>query len=131
MTTISKSDIKERDVIANKLQDAQAELEKAIDEYNSLMRSAWEKVDVCLNTMNELIYDANQWRDSIVTDIQDYMDERSEKWHESDKAREMESWKAAYEEEFPELELECPDEISLDCEDYAQLMWDLPEDFNG
>jgi|ERR1035437_2296930 hypothetical protein len=51
-----------------------------------------------INTINEVIVDVNAWFEDKAQTMQDYFDERSEKWQESDAATEYEEWKGEFEE---------------------------------
>ena len=128
MTKLTKTDIALRDEVANRLQDKYGELTAAIEAYNNAIQELWGPVEVAMNEYNEAIGDANAWKTDRAQEMQEYIDERSEKWQESDKASEYETWKSQYEEDFEQVELEAPEGLSDgDVEDYSQLLWELPE----
>ncbi len=73
------------------------ELLKAIQEAESNICSAIE-------VLNSAIQEANEFKAEITDRQQEYMDERSEKWMESDAASEYEAWMDQWSEELEEID---------------------------
>jgi hypothetical protein len=118
-------------------QEAFEVLQTAITAYNERMVEAWEKVETAQTAHNESIDAANEWMGQIVSDIDEYMSGKSEKWQDGDAAQAYSEWKAAFEEDLeqedmeqPEqIEIEQPDELSLNSdEDPADKLEQLPEE---
>jgi hypothetical protein len=77
---------------------------------------------------NEVLSEGRSWRDNVVQEMQDYYDERSEKWQQSDKGQAHEAWKRQFdEEELEDVELEKPEPLEPDMADAAELLEQLPE----
>ena len=132
MTKLSKKDLTLKQEHANKLTETYEKLDAAVSTFNAAMEEAWEKVQEALDEHNTAIESANEWRGDIAQQMQDYYDNRSEKWQESDKGSEYEQWKSEWEESFDQVEMEKPDEPDFDAEDYAAIINDnLREEVAG
>lgn len=128
MKKISKAESELRDEIVRKLNDAFLGMERAVDELNQAIGEHWSAVEDAQSVYNEALNEAQEWRDNIVTQIDEYVDERSDKWREGEKAEAYESWKSEYEAiDFSEAQLSAPDELSLDVENPAEAIEGLPD----
>ena len=132
MKKISKDQIKRRDELQGKLQSLMADLETACEAYNETLREKWSAIDDALGAYNEAIGEVNEWQQEIASDIQSYMDDRSEKWLESDKASEYESWREEFEDEIEEVTLEQPEELDTsDLEDLSEALGNRREELES
>ena len=132
MKKISKDQIKRRDELQGKLQSLMADLETACEAYNETLREKWSAIDDALGAYNEAIGEVNEWQQEIASDIQSYMDDRSEKWLESDKASEYESWREEFEDEIEEVKLEQPEELGTsDLEDLSEALGNRREELES
>ena len=132
MKKISKDQIKRRDELQGKLQSLMADLETACEAYNEALREKWSAIDDALGAYNEAIGEVNEWQQEIASDIQSYMDDRSEKWLESDKASEYESWREEFEDEIEEVTLEQPEELDTsDLEDLSEALGNRREELES
>ena len=129
MKKLDKSTIAERDALANRFQAAFEDLDTAVTAYNEAITPVWDVLQQAMAAYNEVIDDANAWKNQIHQEIEDYMSGRSEKWQESPKAAEYREWQQAYEEDFEQVEIEEPQEIELgSMENHEELMNMLPEE---
>lgn len=157
MKKLTREQLKSRDEIASKLRDRREDLdtvltaynaahasaysllEAAIQQYNETMSEAWDAIDEEQTAYNEVVVEANELKAEIIAEIDGYVEERSEKWQEGDKAQAYASWREAFEEDTPESELQRPDEIAveepqdleLDIEDAAEQIEQLQEEVEG
>jgi DNA repair exonuclease SbcCD ATPase subunit len=123
MKKLTKEAISERDDLQERFGTAFTTLETAVDAFNTAVDKAWEDIETARDDYNELISDANQWQLGIVEAIRKFIDDHSEKWQESDKGQQYESWKNEFEEEFPTISLDKPDELTIsDVEDMSELL---------
>jgi hypothetical protein len=155
MTKLTKQHIADRDAIAQKLRDEREVLEKAIEtfntlrdekynlmasaiaEYNRALDEAFTPVGEAMDKYNATVSDANGWKEQIVSEIDEYISNKSDKWQESDKGNAVECWKESFQSqdvEEVELELgepcEIPEELGtleVDIEDGAEFLEQLPE----
>jgi len=82
--------------------DQKAQLETVRSELD--MR--FESLEQAIENYNSVIREAKDLRDEIVAAVDDYTSERSEKWQESERAGEYESFKSQWEDlELEEVEI--------------------------
>lgn len=112
----------------------------AIEAYNDALDEAWGNgLGPVIEIYNGTVADANQWKQDAVQAIQDYMDERSEKWQESDAAGRYSEWRDAFDHDFDtfdedrpdDLSIDQPDEINFEIDDVGELMEQLPEELGS
>lgn len=159
MNKLNKTQIAERDDVAGKLRTAFDDLQAAVDKYNNLreanwdifskalevynsdMEEAWAEVQTALDEYNgEALCTARDWRDRIVSDIDEYMGERSDKWLEGDKGQAISAWKDQFDEismedislDMPEpIDVEEPEELSFDDDNPADELEQSQEEAEG
>lgn len=109
MKKLTKDQEKTRTELVDALREKWTALEAVYAEVNSLITS---KLNEAIGVYNGAISDVEGFRDEVTGAIEEYVDERSEKWQESDAASNYESWKGEWEnldltavEEVEELEL--------------------------
>lgn len=105
MKLLNKKQKQERDRLVSELSVKREQLQEAVDDYNELLEAARE------------------WRDDIVGLIEDYISERSDKWHESDAAQQTNDWLYR----FSELNLDDLDMDEIGAE-HADQIEDIPEE---
>ena len=82
--------------------DQKAQLETVRIELNT----HFELLEQAIENYNSVIREAKDLRDEIVAAVDDYTSERSEKWQESERAGEYESFKSQWEDlELEEVEI--------------------------
>ena len=93
--------------------------------YSALV-SAMEEYNDSLSKYNDVVGDVEAWRDEIVADMQTYMDEKSERWSDSENGQAYGDWKDTWEStDFQKLDaLEIPEEPEI--EDFITEVQDLP-----
>lgn len=114
--------------VLSRLQNAFDDLQEAVDIFNSVVNVGWTNLQIPINNYNEAISEANEWQSGIATEIQDYIDEKSEKWQEGEKGQAYASWKEQYEEELETVELEKPDEVTFDNDNPSELLDQKPDE---
>ena len=128
MTALKKSDIAERDAICSRVRDARTKLDESVDAYNAAKDELWGNIQSALESYNETVTEANEWRHGIASEVDSYISDRSDKWQESDKGSAVSSWKDEFEGDCEEAELEEPETLGLDIECAADALEALPED---
>lgn len=128
MKKLSKEQVAERNEHQNKVQEAWADLDKAVTAFNDAKREAWAKVEDAHTAYLEEVQAANEWRDGIATEASDYYGERSEKWQEGDAGSQYGAWVEALGNEFDEPDsLDEPDDLDAP-EDVSDAIGEIPED---
>lgn len=109
MKRLSKDDLKLRDELVQKLNDAKAGIETAYGEVNALLTG---KVAEAVGKYNDVLTEVESFRDDLVGRMEEYEGERSDKWRESDAGSNYESWKADW-ENLAVDEVEVPVELDI------------------
>src|SRR5262245_24322994 len=96
------------------LQEAKNELGEAVMALNIMLDAARGRVEDALAHYNQMLREADAWRDEIVQDWQAEWDDKSERWQESDAGQEARSQIDDLENmDLDELELDLPQEVDL------------------
>jgi tRNA U54 and U55 pseudouridine synthase Pus10 len=120
MTKLNKKQIKEQAEIVAEIRKSGEALQTAVRAYDVDKTSSWEAIRAAQKAYNETADKACEFCSNIAEQIGAYMDERSEKWQDSDKGQAFSDWKDAW-ESFECDPVEC-DNIE-DFEEWAQE-WD-------
>jgi hypothetical protein len=93
---LTKVEINRRGDHTDMLDKAKAGLISKIEDYNFAMAAPREALLAAINEFNDVLAEANQWRDDIHTRLSDEYENKSEKWQDGDRGREantmIESW---------------------------------------
>lgn len=112
MKRLSKTQIAERNDIVKRLGEAESHLSMVIDEFNGTLERLFAPIEAAMSAVNDLRNEAAGFRDGIVSDMESYAGERSEKWQDSDAGNDFESWKGEWENiDFEEIQIECPEQV--------------------
>ena len=159
MKKLDKETLAQRDDIKASLEVKFSDLEASVEGFNTKMDEAWKAVAAAvedynakledewgnglgpvIESYNESIADANEWRQGVAQSIQEYMDDRSEKWQEGEAAQRYAVWRDEFDHEFSafdaerpdDLEIAEPDEITYDnLDDVAEALGELPEELDA
>ena len=131
MKKLTKEHLSKKTALFDDLTEKCSVLNAAIKAYNDALASKWRDVETAMIDYNETIQLANEFHEEVVVDIEGYVSERSDKWHESDQAVRYEEWKAQWEEVFDECDIDEPpplddveDDLSSDLDNRSDQ---LPE----
>lgn len=91
--------------ITNRDSQRKVELVKRLD-------GAYDAVVKAVEEYNSAVSDANGFRDDIANEIENSIDDKSERWQQSDAAESYREWLAAWQEEIEDMDV--PDKDSLD-----------------
>lgn len=127
MTKLNKEQLKQWEEHKSAISDERDALETEIDAYNALMNETWERVENALLSLNEKIAQAEEWRGEIASEMQDYFDERTERWQEGDAGCAYQEWISEWEIELSEVELEAPPEVEMPDDDAGTTLENLTE----
>lgn len=131
MKKLSKENIKIKETLTSQLFTTADNLRFAVDVYNNSCLEAWNTLSPILEMYNNAVAAAKDWAAEMASDIESYMDDRSDAWREGDKAFEYETWKDAHAEvDLDELEAYQPQSLEFDA-DPAEAFSQLPESVEG
>jgi hypothetical protein len=127
MQKLSKDQLASRDALAEELADLYGKLEVAVEIFNNTLSDAWDAVENARDTYNAKLFEANQWLEEVADAIQEYIDERGDKWQASEKGEAYDTWHAAFDITLEEIDLGEPDWAQLRESDRGQDLPELPE----
>jgi len=114
MKKLTKTQEKEKADLSSELFDAHAEVEAAINKFNAALDAAKEEVETAVNAYNEKLSGARTFCEQLVSDMENYEGERSDKWLESDAASAFQDWKSEWEQiELDDFEVEFPEPLEV------------------
>ena len=127
MKNLSKTQQKELSDLVERLRDSSDLITAAVTKFNETMTFAWDGVAGALEAYNSVIQEANAFREQVAADQQSYIDDRSEKWQESDAGQAYEAWKQEWEGTLDELQMDPPQEAEEPDLSAADTLEGLPE----
>jgi len=113
---------------------------EVIDAFESFVNDSqeeWEKVQKAQDAYNSAVTNAEEFCSDIIADIEAFMDNKSEKWLDSERGELTQSWLNEWEQvELSEVELEppaydepdAPELIELEIDGPGDVLNDLPEE---
>lgn len=112
MKKLNKDQIAARDAHSTAINDAHSDLDDAINRFNALVEEAKGAVESATETYNQALDNARTFCAEIVSLMEDYEGERSDKWQESDAASNFQDWKSEWENvDLEDFEPEFPEEL--------------------
>ena len=103
MNRLTKVQEKERAELVDRLRAWVSEIEQTLQVANEAIRMANESIE----GYNAVLAEAREWRDDRVSELDDYISGKSEKWQESERGSAFSDWK----DRIENLDLEDLDEI--------------------
>ena len=129
MKTLSLIDLARRNTLCVRVQAAREDLDAAIEAYNDTVQTAFASVHIAADVYNGLIAEAQEWAEDIAGQIENYFEDRSERWREGKRGQAYDAWMIAYQEiSLEPADIETPDPLEWDGEDAASILEGLPED---
>jgi hypothetical protein len=125
MKKLSKQDIARRDAIIKKLADASSRLAAE----HEALSAAVDKFNERIDAYNEQLEEARGFAEDMVSEIDSYMSDRSERWQDGDTGQAYSDWKSEWENvALDELEhVEVPE---LPSTDHGDALDQAPEEPN-
>ncbi len=111
MKSLSKPQLRERDELDTKLNQNAQLLRDAVVAFNAAMTESFKDVEAARDAYNQAVVDANEWQSNIVSDMESYQSDRSEKWQEGEEGQASQSWMDEFGEELEELDLPLPEDM--------------------
>jgi DNA anti-recombination protein RmuC len=131
MNKLDKSRLSRRSEIAAELREKGEALVNAVDAFNEAMGKAAESVKTALDDYNAVVRKAGEFRDEVVSEMEQHYEDRSDKWQEGERGTAYGDWKSNWEEmAIEDLEVELPDDVDqpdLELADEFEGLADSPE----
>lgn len=120
----TKADKARHAEIVAELRDAHGALESAVEAFNDAVKEAWEAVAEPHGLYLAAVEKAERFRDDMVSQAESDLEDKSEKWQESEAGERAQNWAselrdlsfAEFEAEKPE-KAECPDDADINAFD--------------
>lgn len=128
---LDKRDRKRRDEIVERLLASREKLEVAISDYNDAIEKAQTDLEEHIDDYNLILDDAIGLVDDVVSQAESDMEERSEKWQESDRGQAVQTWIDAIREiDLEAIKIDFPDPIEMAEEElsHADQISDMPDE---
>jgi hypothetical protein len=129
---LSKEELRTRARIVECLREQRSKLEDAVNVYNEAIGGLTEALQQAVANYNDEVGAARDFAEGIVSEADSQISDKSEKWLEGDKGQAAESWKSEWEGlSFDDVEIDTPDAVEFDAEDYADALEGAPEEAEG
>lgn len=128
MKKLSEQQIKEQEIYIVKIKELQEKLTEEIDRFNKQVSDMWQrKVGRAAEKLNETLRDADSFREQVHAEMEEYFEERSEKWQTSEEGEKFSAWLDSWEALIDEVELEEP--VPIDPPDMMDFDYEIyPEE---
>lgn len=122
MKKLSNFQINKKDDLIRRLTEAELNLSHAINVYNIEIEAIRGEIVHRTNVYNQAVLELNEFIEEIHREMEDYYNERSDKWREDSQGEDYLNWMAGYEATIDEYELLEPDYLEdLDPFDSSEL----------
>lgn len=126
MMKLSKAEIDQRDDHVSALKKAKEEIDDLAEGINESIDDLNEKIA----EYNQLLGAAGTFTKEIAQQQSDYIDDKSERWQESDRGQEYSSWKDEW-EDYDHEEINDVETISTPSMEHAEKLKELSTEFEG
>src|SRR5262245_2868702 len=93
MRSLSENEIHRKTEIGRKLDDALSGVEHAQGAYNAEMQALWQKyMAPAFAQLNAALSEAEEFREGVEERLQEFSDDSSDKWQDSDEGSEFADW---------------------------------------
>ena len=103
-------------------------LQTAIQAFNERMAEEWQKVYVVADEYNDVVVLANDFIASVQGEQEAHLEDKSEKWQESDAGSAYLEWMDAWDVELETCELEEPNPLEVPELIEESMLTELPEE---
>jgi hypothetical protein len=116
MKRLTKTDSEQQDSLVRNLNEKAEAVKEVIARINSIIA---DELNPAISDYNSIITDADEFRNEIVGRMDDYVNERSEKWSESEVGENYSSWKDEW-ENLQLDEIEPMTNLQIDAVDFSE-----------
>lgn len=102
-------------------------LDAAISAYNAAVALAYAELAPKVASYNAYMQECAEWRDEVKQDLEEYVENRSEKWQESDTATAYSNWLGELQIDFDTVEIDEPEEVEFNPENYEEIISQIAE----
>lgn len=126
---LDKKELERKAGLVEALNEQAGKLDDALATYNAEAGLLWDKLQFEIEAYNEIVAEARGFAEDIANAATEEYDNKSEKWQEGERGQAASEWKDAWENnELDEIEVEKPEEITMDDPDHGAKLEQLPEE---
>lgn len=128
MKKLDKELIAKRDSLVKNLREAAGELETAVSEFNDALDDLKLRLQEKIDDYNMVLQEADSWRADVTGAMEEYYDERSDKWQDSPAGDAYSAWISEYQQlDLDEIDIDMPDNVDMPDVSNADEIENLPE----
>jgi vacuolar-type H+-ATPase subunit H len=131
MKKISDEQMRSRDELFGKVEEAKQNLDQKIEEFNEEVKRLFSiGPSDALDELNSALADVRQWAEDMHSETESYFDHHSEEWQESKEGQAYSEWSSDFDEassRIDDVELEEPEPLYLSDEVDISYVEDLEE----
>lgn len=126
---LSKQQLAAKAKLYNDLIAAREAVEAAVVEFNETVQEAMPPVAEAVDRYNTAVQAAAELAEEVASDIQNFIDDKSEKWQESDRGQEYATWAEEWNSPdlFEEVKIEFPSELETPEMEHGDTLDVLPD----
>lgn len=128
MKKLSAQHLQEKADHVRSLTQAREALETEINSFNTALAQIRAGVETALQVFNDTIEAAREWLEAVKDEAQQAFDERSERWQESDRGQNYQSWIEALDPSLEAVEIDFPEDVELSGDDPADMLEQVPDE---
>lgn len=128
MKKLSKTEIKEKDDLATKIEAAATKVRAAVEAINEKLLDLIREAESAVEEYNATVDEWNEFRSGIEEQQQEFFDNRSESWQEGDAGSDYQGWIDEWVDEPEHIEIDFPDQIQEPDLDLADHINQLPDE---
>lgn len=131
MKKLLDEQLRERDNLVGKVEEARQHLQDKLEEYNKEVKKLFRygPSDAC-DELNMAIADVREWAENMHAETRNYFDNRSEEWQESKAGEAYSDWSSDFDDaasRVDDVEIEQPEELSVQDEADVSFVEDIEE----
>jgi DNA anti-recombination protein RmuC len=129
MKALSKKDAGRKAELVGEIQDKATELSTAVAKFNDELAKLREDLTATVTEYNEVVQTAEEFRADMLSQMQSYFDEKSERWQEGEAGQAYQQWINDWEGgALTQIDLELPDDISEPSDEASAELEGLADD---
>jgi uncharacterized coiled-coil DUF342 family protein len=129
MKALSKKDAKRKAELVGEIQDKATELSTAVAKFNEELAKLRDDLTATVNDYNEVVQTAEEFRADMLSQMQSYFDEKSERWQEGEAGQAYQQWINDWEgTPLTQIDLDLPDDISEPSDEASAELEGLADD---
>ena len=122
---LSKADVERKDGYVADLREAEGKLNDAVSTYNTEVTTRRAAVEAAVEAFNEILGEAGGFCEDIANEAESQIDDKSERWQQSETGQFAIAWKDAWHQislDLEPVEIEWPADLAVETE---QMIADL------